>query len=231
MAALDLDPDFSIMRDLKVLFEDDSLVAVDKPAGLLSVPGRGPEKADCVVSRAGEKYGWIREVHRLDQATSGILLLARNPDAHRFLSAAFASRDVEKIYAAETVTLPEDPALDGVIWEDGRITVFQRLDTENRPHQIIDPVLGKESVTEWRLLETGAGQSGRYRIELRPLTGRTHQLRLVLSLCAAAIPGDSLYAPPEIKAASPRLLLHAEVLRFHHPDSNALVEINSPASF
>lgn len=228
---MDLDPDFSTMMDLTVLFEDASLVAVDKPPGLLSVPGRGPEKADCVVSRAAQKYGWIREVHRLDQATSGIMLLARTPEVHRSLSAAFASRKVEKIYAAATLSLPEDPEIKGVLWEKGRITVFQRLDVENRPHQIPDPLQGKESLTEWRLLESAAGEQDLHHIELRPLTGRTHQLRLALSLCGAPIPGDTLYAPAGIVEKSPRLLLHAERLCFVHPESEALVEIHSPVPF
>lgn len=219
------------MKDLRILFEDDFVIAVDKPPGLLSVPGRGPEKADCAVRRVGTEYHWIREAHRLDQATSGILLLAKTPEAHRFLSAAFASREIQKKYTALTASLPEDPRLKGVLWEKGRISVFQRLDTDNRPHQILDAVLGKESVTEWSVLETGTGQPGLHRLELRPLSGRTHQLRLSLSLCGAPIPGDSLYAPAEIEALSSRLLLHAEYLRFPHPESKALVEIHSPVPF
>lgn len=219
------------MKDLTVLFEDDFLIAVDKPSGLLSVPGRGPEKADCVVSRVAEKIGWVREVHRLDQATSGILLLARNPEAHRYLSSAFASREVEKTYIAATLSMPEDPALKGVLWEKGRITVFQRLDTENRPHQILDFLQGRESVTEWSLLGMFGGEPELHHLELRPLTGRTHQLRLALSLCGAPIPGDTLYAPPEIRDASPRLLLHAEGLGFPHPDGHRFIELRSQMPF
>lgn len=219
------------MNELTVLYEDRFLIAVVKPAGLLSVPGRGPDKADCVVSRAASEYGWIREVHRLDQATSGILLLARNPDIHRRMSRAFASGQVSKWYTALTASLPADPSLDGVLWEDRRITVFQRLDIENRPHQIVDRKNGKRAVTEWHLLEPSSGNQDLNRLELRPVTGRTHQLRLAMSVCAAPIPGDTLYAPVHIRDISHRLLLHAMKLRFLHPEGGESLEIRSEVPF
>ncbi len=225
------------MKDLPVLYEDFSLLVVDKPSGLLSVPGRGPEKADCVVSRAAVDYGWIREAHRLDQATSGILLLARNPEAHSFLSMAFASRDIEKSYVALTRSIPVHRSREGVVCEtddtgkSGRITLFQRLDTDNRPHQIVDPVLGKQAITKWRLMGDDDMSSRIKRLELVPITGRTHQLRLALSSCAASILGDSLYAPPELRDAAPRLMLHAATLRFPEPDGSGYLDMRSEVPF
>ncbi len=127
------------MTGLTILYKDKFIIAVEKPSGLLSVPGRGPEKADCAVARTAAEYGWIREVHRLDQATSGILLLARAPEAHRELSGSFAAREVEKAYIAITKSLPNDPGHDGVVFrtdesgKTGRITLYQRLNPDNRP--------------------------------------------------------------------------------------------------
>lgn len=219
---------------LRILYEDSQLLAVDKPAGLLSVPGRGPEKADCVVSRASEEYGWIREAHRLDQATSGILLLARNAEAHRNLSAAFADRLTYKTYVALTVRLPADPGIPGVEFRDfsdepGLIVVHQRLDPENRPRQVVDLLRGKRAVTGWKSL--GTVRDSFCRLELSPLTGRTHQLRLALAVCGAFIPGDCLYAPEDLQEAMPRLMLHATGLRFPHPSTGEEVEICSDPEF
>lgn len=222
------------MLGLNVLHEDAYLLAVEKPPGLLSVPGRGPEKADCAVARAAAEYGWIREVHRLDQATSGILLLARTPEAHRRLSKAFADRGIEKTYTALSAAIPEDPNLPGVSFSPhqqsaaGRITVYQRADLDNRPVQIVDPINGKESITNWRALgENGKG----FRLELKPTTGRTHQLRLALSLCHGPIIGESLYNPEKNTGESMRLMLHAAVLRFRHPIEDRIVELKSDIPF
>ena len=222
-----------ILKSPEILYEDEFLLAVDKPSGMLSVPGRGPEKADCAVSRMSGTRGLVKEVHRLDQATSGILLLAKTPEAHRALSISFSDRVIEKTYIAVTVSIPSDPRREGVVFEPGnpgRIILYQRLDPENRPYQIIDPEKGRKSVTQWRVI-TADEQSGKYRLELGPLTGRTHQLRLALSTCGAAIPGDSLYASEELRDLSPRLLLHAAVLRFPHPETGRWVKIVSPVPF
>ncbi len=233
-------------KKLEVLYRDEFLLAVNKPPGLLSVPGRGPDKADCAVARAALDYGWIREVHRLDMATSGVLLMARNPDVHRKLSKAFADREVEKTYIAITHALPGDPHKKGVVFEAvfekgqsaGRITLFQRLDTDNRPHQILDPERGKEAVTDWRRLHDihntpvmDSAGAGIFRLELKPLTGRTHQLRLALSECGASILGDSLYGEQKIRNLSSRLLLHAAFLGFIHPVNGESLEIKAVIPF
>ena len=232
------------MKTLKILYKDRYLLAVDKPSGLLSVPGRGPEKADCAVSRAAAEFGWVREVHRLDQPTSGILLMARTPEAHRTLSEAFAAREIDKTYMALTTHLPEDPGRKGVFFKrDGnsvgssgycRIRLFQRLDPKNRPYQIIDSERGKEAVTEWRQRESSRNELcgvSLYSLELKPRTGRTHQLRLALSVCGAAIPGDTLYAPEKIRNLSPRLLLHAAEISFPHPENRRDVTIKAGIPF
>ena len=222
--------------DLRVLHEAAGFLVVDKPAGLLSVPGRGPDKSDCAVSRAAAKFGWVRETHRLDQATSGILLLARNPEVHRFLSAAFAERRVGKSYAALLPSFPADMDRPGLYSRDGRIVLFQRLDPENRPRQIVDAMRGKEAITLWRGVDgasrfTTDSKVASLRVELIPLTGRTHQLRLALSSCGAPVYGDRLYAPPEIRDAAPRLMLHAQSIRFPHPDGGEDVEVSSIPEF
>lgn len=227
--------------ELEILHEDEDCLAVNKPAGLLSVPGRGPDKADCVVARAAERLGWIRECHRLDQATSGVMLLAKNPKAHRRYSQIFAAREAEKRYLAVTALVPEDPRIFGVIFSNDTIVLRQRLDPDHRPMQVVDVELGKDAVTYWKSLTVFTISEDRadtirpavYRLlELRPLTGRTHQLRLALSVCGAPILGDCLYAPEDIQGAASRLMLHAESLRLPRTNSSGgNLEITCPAPF
>lgn len=217
--------------DLTVLHDDSHLLIVDKPPGLLSVPGRGPEKADCVVSRAASRFPGIREVHRLDQSTSGILMLAKTAEAHRRLSKDFADRRVTKVYLAIAAAMPRDTGLPGLRFETdpGRITLYQHLDTGNRPMQMAVPgPPGRKAVTEWTILER---RDGRVVLELRPLTGRTHQLRLALAACGAPILGDRLYSPVEIRDMAGRLMLHASILSFTHPGTGESTEIVSAPVF
>lgn len=222
--------------DLKIVFEDSDLLVVEKPSGLLSVPGRGPEKADCVVARASSEYAWVREVHRLDQATSGLMLLARNPEVHKLLSIDFAERRVVKSYQALVPVLPSDPGLSGILFqppetERGRIVIHQRLNPEDRPRQVIDPEKGKKAITDWVQMELSDNQYEGFRLRLYPETGRTHQLRLTLACCGAAIYGDSLYAPTDIAQATSRLMLHAEYLRVLHPLTGNKLELRSEPEF
>ena len=216
------------MTPLRVFYADEHLVVVDKPSGLLSVPGRGSGKADCAVSRAAAEFGWIREAHRLDQPTSGLLLLARSPEAHRRLSAAFAERRVRKTYIAVCASRPFGGEGGRGAVAAGRIVLRQRLDPENRPRQVVDEEQGKEAVTLWRVLDSGME---RCRLELRPLTGRTHQLRLACAEAGAPILGDALYAPPGTADAADRLLLHAASIRFPAPFGGGRIVIESPAPF
>ncbi len=189
---------------MNIVHVDDRLVVVDKPSGLLSVPGR--TEPDCASARVQALYPDALVVHRLDQATSGLLLFARGADAQRELSADFAERRVGKLYVAVVA---------GHLEGDGLIDLPLAADWPNRPRQQVDHERGKPSQTRWRVL----GHVGPHtRLALEPLTGRSHQLRLHMASLGHAIVGDALYAAPDIAAASPRLLLHASELRVagHH---------------
>lgn len=204
------------------LLEDPRFVAFDKPSGLLSVPGIGPEKADCLVARAQDGWPGARIVHRLDRDTSGVIVLARDRDAHRFLSIEFQERRVAKRYVA---------VVEGAIEGDaGEIDLPIRKDLDDPPRQCVCHEHGKPSLTRWAVL--GRDQdAGRTRLELRPRTGRSHQLRLHLKAIGHPILGDDLYAPDAVRDAAPRLLLHAECLEFAHPEDGRPVRIESPAPF
>jgi len=184
---------------MKIVHVDDRLVVIDKPSGLLSVPGR--TEPDCASARVQALYPDALIVHRLDQATSGLLLFARGADAQRELSADFAQRRIGKRYVA---IVAGDLASD-----DGFIDLPLAADWPNRPRQQVDHARGKPSQTRWRVL---AREHGTTRVALEPLTGRSHQLRVHMAELGHAILGDALYASPDIAAASPRLLLHASEL-------------------
>jgi tRNA pseudouridine32 synthase / 23S rRNA pseudouridine746 synthase len=204
-----------------VLYADDSMLVLDKPPGLLTVPGRGVDKQDCLASRAQAEYPDALVVHRLDMATSGLLLMARGAVHQRLLSQAFAAQQVHKRYAAVVAgQLQPD-----VTEQDGwcRIHLPIGADWAARPLRKIDLERGKPSTTLWRVIEHDA-QHNRTRVELAPQTGRTHQLRVHLQALGHPIVGDALYAPlglqngwPPVQNASPRLLLHASELGFAHP--------------
>jgi tRNA pseudouridine32 synthase / 23S rRNA pseudouridine746 synthase len=180
------------------VFLNDELIAVNKPPGLLSVPGRGPDKQDCAWLRVQQRHPEARVVHRLDEATSGLLLFARSPQAQRRLSRLFETRQIEKRYESEVWgELAED---------EGLIDLPLAADWPNRPRQQVAPD-GKPSQTRWRCL---ARQDGRSRLELWPLTGRSHQLRVHLLAIGHAIVGDALY---DSARPAPRLMLHAQALR------------------
>ena len=189
-----------------VLYADDSLVVVDKPAGLLAVPGRGEQRQDCVAARVQCRFPDALVVHRLDQATSGLMVLARGADAQRTLSRAFAERRVAKHYTAIVGGL--------LVGAAGTIELPLAADWPNRPRQQVDAVHGKASITHWRVLSCDAA-ADTTRVELEPLTGRSHQLRVHLRAIGHPIVGDVLYAPPAL--AAPRLMLHASGLALLHP--------------
>lgn len=204
----------------QVLYEDESIVLVDKPSMLLSVPGRGEAKSDSVVTRLSESYPGIREVHRLDWETSGLMLLARNRAAHSELSRQFREREVGKQYTAVIYGLPAQ--------SQGEVDQPLRCDWPNRPRQIIDPLQGKPSHTRWRLLQRGSDRS---RVELTPITGRSHQLRVHMQSLGHPILGDTLYAHDMARAMAPRLMLHASSLMFFHPGSGAGMSFSSSVPF
>ncbi|MDD3313451.1 RluA family pseudouridine synthase [Pseudodesulfovibrio sp.] len=209
--------------DLTILYADDDLVVVDKPSGLLSVPGKGEENQDCVVARVRARFPKCMEqpsVHRLDQDTSGLLLLALTASAHRNLSKQFMDRLVGKRYVA---------LLDGVLEAAGGVVDLRfRLDPDDRPRQVYDPERGKRGVTRWRRLGV---EDGRTRVEFMPQTGRTHQLRLHSAHekgLGCPIVGDRLYG----SGTGPgQLLLHASLLRFRHPVTGRPMEFASKPPF
>ena len=213
--------------NLRCLHADDALLVLVKPAGLLSVPGRGADKQDCASARAQQQWPGALVVHRLDMATSGLLLMARTPDVQRALSHAFAQREVEKHYQAIVQGCMSAPESQGG-WGDIELPIA--ADWERRPLRVIDHERGKASHTRWRVLAMDeAAQTTR--LELSPITGRTHQLRLHLAAIGHAILGDALYADTTTQARAPRLLLHATRLAFTHPTNSAWVQYALPPDF
>ncbi len=202
---------------LVILHEDDEMLIVDKPTGLLSQAGMRPELADCQESRAREYCPTISLVHRLDRDTSGILIFAKNPKSHRHLGLQFERRHLSKRYVAMVW---------GIVAEDtGLIDAPMRSDWPNRPMQKICET-GKPAQTEWTVSKRNAETT---RLDLNPLTGRTHQLRVHLLSIGHPIMGDVLYAPPE--AAADRLHLHATEMTIRHPVGGAPLTISSPCPF
>ncbi len=193
------------------VYFDEHILVLNKPSGLLSVPGRGPDKQDCLSKRVQAIYPEALVVHRLDQDTSGLLIMARGIEAQRRISKAFETRQVHKRYMAVVVGEPEPTEKDADGWAliEGAIL----LDWPNRPLHIIHPD-GKPSQSRWRMLESSDFAS---LIELEPVTGRTHQLRVHMQSIGHPMLGDSLYAPPEVRALTPRLMLHAKSISLAHP--------------
>ena len=212
-----------ISSGLTIIYQDDYLVVVEKPGGVLSVPGRGPDKQDCIVNRLKNLIPSCMEqpaVHRLDMDTSGLMVLALRADAHRNLSCQCQEREVQKVYIA---------LLDGVVEEErGEIQLSFRLDVDNRPHQIYDPVQGKLGITFWKKL----GVEDRLtRIAFTPVTGRTHQLRVHASHklgLGFPIIGDRLYGGGKLGDS---LMLHAHCLQFRHPESGETLRFESKVPF
>lgn len=205
---------------LAIVYADDTIVLVDKPSLLLSVPGRGEAKHDSVVTRLAGQFQQIREVHRLDWETSGLMLLARNRSAHSELSRQFREREVGKRYTAVVYGVPEA--------ENGEVDKPLRCDWPNRPRQMVDTLLGKPSQTRWRLLQA---ETDRSRVELTPITGRSHQLRVHMQSLGHPILGDGLYAHEAARTMAPRLLLHASRLEFHHPVKGIPMVFSSAVPF
>ena len=201
---------------------DEHLVVLDKPAGLLAVPGRGDDKQDCLAARAQAMWPDARVVHRLDMATSGLFLMARGLAMQRRLSRAFEERAVGKRYVA---------VVDGDMRCSDEWSVIDLpigRDWEDRPLRKIDAERGQPSVTRWRAIEHAEGTT---RVELEPLTGRTHQLRLHLAATGHPILGDALYAPPAVQSRAPRLLLHAAALQLAHPATGEAIAFDSRVPF
>ena len=204
---------------------DEHMLVLNKPSGLLSVPGRGPEKQDCLSKRVQAIYPDALVVHRLDQDTSGLLIMARGIEAQRRISKAFETRQIHKRYMAVVVGEPDPSEKDADGWAliEGAIL----LDWPNRPLHIIHPD-GKPSQSRWRMLESSDFAS---LVELEPVTGRTHQLRVHMQSIGHPMLGDSLYAPPEVRALTTRLMLHAKSIQLAHPFTEEPLSFDSSLSW
>lgn len=206
---------------LDLVYSDEAIIVANKPAGLLSVPGRGADKADSLTSRVQNEFSDAYSVHRLDMSTSGLIVLARGREMHRRMSAMFRERSVAKRYIAIVAGQMKAAA--------GEIEIPVGPDWPNRPLQKTDYANGKPSLTRYRLLEVDTG-GNTCRVELEPVTGRTHQLRVHLAAVGHPIVGDALYGGGANSCAK-RLLLHANVLSFKHPLSGQRLSFESAPPF
>lgn len=204
---------------LCVLHEDHEILVVDKPSGLLSVPGKGPELADCLLSRVQAVFPTALLVHRLDRDTSGVMVFALTPHAQRHLGLQFERRHVKKVYVARVAGR--------LAPKDGRVALPLVVDWPNRPRQKVCHETGRATVTDWRVLRYGAGET---RVRLMPLTGRSHQLRVHMAEIGHPILGDALYAEGSAQE-HPRLMLHSEELRLRHPDGGVGMRFRAKAPF
>lgn len=208
---------------LALLHVSAHLLVVDKPHGLLTVPGRGADKADCLLSRVQAEFPDAMIVHRLDMATSGIVVLARGPRYQRALSMLFQERHVTKRYEA---------IVDG-LWsaaEAGEVDLPIVADWPNRPKQKIDRLLGRPSLTRYRLVGLDAGRQVS-RVELAPVTGRSHQLRIHMESLGHPILGDELYGTERSRAKAGRLMLHACLIEFPDPETGEPIRVESVPPF
>lgn len=211
--------------EISVIYADAALLVLNKPAGLLSVPGRGPDKQDCLSARVSASYPDALIVHRLDMATSGLMLMARGPVYQKLLNHAFARRNVHKRYIAVVdglLTAQED--------EWGVIELPIALDWLKRPMRVIDLHNGKPSCTRWRVLSRDPDNQTT-RLELEPITGRSHQLRVHLQALQHPILGDVWYGSSDAQAKAQRLLLHANRLELIHPASLQALTFTSEPDF
>lgn len=212
------------MPEITVLHADETLLVLEKPAGLLCVPGKGEDKQDCLSSRVQQRYPDARVVHRLDMATSGLLVMALGATAQRALNEAFARRQVLKRYEAVVAGFLEPAAND---WATIDLPIL--LDWPNRPRRIIDPQ-GKSSSTRWRVLSHQLAEQTT-RLELEPVTGRSHQLRVHLQALQHPILGDALYGTPTSPGKAERMLLHATRLELVHPVNLQMMVLTSAPPF
>lgn len=209
-------------EDYKILYQDDILLVVDKPAKLLTVPGRHPDNADCLISRVQQEFLTANIVHRLDYDTSGIVIIPLTKRALSEISKQFQARTVQKHYIA---------IVDGLVTANSqRIDLALAADLANRPCYKVCSATGKASITELKVLARDTIKQ-QTRVQLTPITGRSHQLRVHMQAIGHPIVGDTLYAAKNIAAASSRLLLHATKIEFLHPLTAAVVSVTAAAAF
>ena len=208
-------------RGLELIFSDEFLLAVSKPAGLLSVPGRGEDKTDSLATRVQAEYPDALVSHRLDRDTSGLLLFPRGADMHRRISLMFEKREMQKSYVAVVMGKLEPL--------QGEVNLPLIVDWPNRPRQMVDAATGKPALTRYKVLSYDAA-SNTSRVALEPITGRTHQLRVHMSASGHPILGDTLYGG-NAEGRIARLLLHAHTLEFRHPVTGEIISLFSELPF
>ena len=204
------------LGDIEYVYNDEQIIIVDKPANMLSVPGRGPDKQDCLIRRVQKRFPEARIVHRLDFSTSGLMVIAQNRESHRILSRQFENRETEKTYVAKVFGQPAQAF--------GVVDLPLRCDWERRPLQIVDHQQGKDALTHWKIIERLENSCF---VELSPTTGRTHQLRVHMQTMGHPILGDELYAHEEAYSMADRLNLHAKELIINHPVENNRMTFSS----
>lgn len=202
-----------------IIHADHEILVVNKPAGLLSVPGRGADRADCLIERLRGAFPTVLLVHRLDLDTSGVMVFGLTPHAQRHLSKQFEERRTKKAYVARLAGRLQP--------ETGRVDLPLIVDWPNRPRQKVDHDQGRPAQTDWRVIRASDEET---RVRLFPLTGRSHQLRVHMAQTGHPILGDPLYAEGAA-ADHPRLMLHAESLRVKHPESGVQQSFNAPVPF
>lgn len=205
---------------LDILYQDDDLLVINKPSGLLSVPGKAEHHKDSAYTRAARVFPTVSIVHRLDMATSGVLVMALNKAAHRHISKQFEQRQTQKRYFARVFGTPEQ--------QQGTVDLPLICDWPNRPKQMVDHDRGKPSTTHYRVVENEPEST---LVELTPITGRSHQLRVHMLSLGHPILGDRLYAHPTALALAERLQLHAECLICMHPTNNTQLRFTAPLPF
>lgn len=203
----------------RIIHADHEILLVDKPAGLLSVPGKGADKADCLIARLRGAFPTVLLVHRLDQDTSGVMVFALTPHAQRSLGQQFEHRRVKKAYVARLAGRLEP--------RNGTVDLPLIVDWPNRPRQMVDHENGRPARTDWRVMRASDDET---RVRLSPLTGRSHQLRVHMAALGHPILGDPLYADGAA-ADHPRLMLHAESLRIKHPETGVSISYSAPVPF
>lgn len=209
---------------LEIIYQDNDLVVLNKNSGLLTVPGRLPEHQDCLENRVKKVLPTATVVHRLDMATSGLLIMALNKPAHVSISRQFEQRKISKSYIANVYGRLEQ--------DQGEVNLPLICDWPNRPMQKVDHENGKKALTHYKILKRlNAGEAETTLVELTPITGRSHQLRVHMLSLGHPIVGDRLYAHSKALALSDRLQLHAKTLQFAHPVTNDTLDFSVPCPF
>jgi tRNA pseudouridine32 synthase/23S rRNA pseudouridine746 synthase len=215
-----MDSEYNPPQDpLVILHEDAEVLLVDKPSGLLSVPGKGEHLADCLIARVQAVFPEALLVHRLDRDTSGVMIFAMTAHAQRHLGLQFEKRMTRKTYVARVWGVPEE--------KSGTVDLPLIVDWPNRPLQMVCHETGKPAQTDWKKIKSD-GETARMR--LFPKTGRSHQLRVHMLALGHPILGDPFYATGPARDF-PRLMLHSEELRFNHPQGGASTKVRAKAPF